>query len=364
MNSLALHSLVAPRPAPRELTQARVLFAFLAVQFIAPAISYLATPDVALGTLDTVNRLLGGGPYVATESRGHVWHMLAVGNVMTLGFMCALLAIDLRRFYPTLPALVFLKGFSATTSLVLGPAGEPPLFLGVFVLDGVTTVAMWGFGVRAHRALRREDGELVAPWWAPFLLWEPERVMASLERIRAAGIVETVPNLKQIWRGVMRMWGRILFRSDTVGTSNTPVRDTWRARLFHWRALRLPFLLAERFVAPLDFSGLVSTPERVSRHLLGAHHQEAQIIYDLELLALTPGALAQLELAVRDVVENDTPRTRWLKDLCVHVGYHEALLDGVVRFRRGEKIVSPEQEWDPDITLRGFLRWCAAQRVS
>ncbi len=364
MSTLALHSLVAPRPHPKELTQARVLFAFLAVQFIAPAISYLATPDVALATLDTVNRLLGGGPYVATESRGHVWHMLAVGNVMTLGFMCALLAVDLRRFYPALPALVFLKGFSATTSLVLGLTGGPPLFLAVFGLDGTTTIAMWIFGVRAHRALRRDDGEVLAPWWMSLLLWQPDRILSSLEKVRRAGLVERVPSLLQIWRGVMRMWGRVLFRSGTVGTSTMPVRNTWRARALHWRGLRLPFLLAERFVAPLDFSGLVSTPERVSRHLLGAHHQPAQLVYDLELLSLEPGALEALEQAVREIVTQDTPRTRWLKDLCVHEGYHESLLDAVVRFRRGDALVNEREAMDPDITLRGFLSWCAASGLS
>lgn len=363
MNTLTLHSLVAPRPQLKEVTQARVLFAFLALQFIAPALSYLLTPDVAVATLDQVNRLLGGGAYVATESRGHVWHMLAVGNVMTLGFMCALLAVDLKRFYPALPALAFLKGFSATTSLVLGLSGYPRFFVAVFVLDGSTTVAMIVFGVRAHRALRREAGERVAPWWMSLLLWQPDLVLASLERVRRAGLVERVPNLLQVWRGVMRMWSRLLFRSDTVGTSDRPVRNTWRARLLQYRALRLPFLWAERFVAPLDFSGLVSSPERISRHLLGAHHQPAQLVYDLELLSLHDGALEALEAAVREVVTVDSPRTRWLKDLCVHEGYHESLLAGVERFRKGEPGLTPAQALDPDVTLRGFLTWCAAQGV-
>ncbi len=364
MSVLTLHALVAPRPLPREVRQARLLFAVLAVQFLAPALSYLLTPDVALGTLDTVNRWLGGGRYVATESRGHVWHMLAVGNVMTLGFMCALLAVDLKRFYPALPALVFLKGFSATTALELGLTGGPPLFLAVFGLDGLTTVAMLGFGVRAHRALRREAGEALAPWWMWLLVWKPDVVLASLERVRRAGLVAEVPNLRQVWRGVLRMWGRVLFRSDTVGTSSQPVRDTWRARLLQWRAIRLPFLLAEGVIAPLDFSGLVSSPERVSRHLLGAHHQPAQLVFDLELLSLTPGALEALEQAVREVLTLDTPRTRWLRDLCVHEGYHQGLLDAVTRFRAGEPLVTPGQALDPDITLRGFLTWCAAQRPS
>jgi DNA-binding FadR family transcriptional regulator len=51
------------RPAsPREIVEARWLFALLAVQFIVPAVSYLVTPEVAIDTLDQLNRLLGGGP--------------------------------------------------------------------------------------------------------------------------------------------------------------------------------------------------------------------------------------------------------------------------------------------------------------
>ena len=149
-----------------------------------------------------------------------------------------------------------------------------------------------------------------------------------------------------------------------MGTSGDPVRPGWRARLLSFRLLRLPFLLSERVVAPLDFSGLVSSPERICRHLLGAHHQPRQLVYDLELLSLHEGALAELERAAREVVEHDTPRTRWLRDLCVHQRYHEQLLEAVVRFRRGEALLTPEEALDPDLTLRGFLSWCARQPVS
>lgn len=148
--------------SPRAVAQARWVFAILAAQFIVPAVSYLVQPVVALGTLDQVNRLLGGGQYLAHENRGHVWHMLAVGNVMTLGFMCALLAWDVRRWYPVLPSLVFLKGFSALFSLGLALTGGPPLFFGVFLLDGLTTAAMLFFGVRAHRAGERHTLPLPA----------------------------------------------------------------------------------------------------------------------------------------------------------------------------------------------------------
>jgi hypothetical protein len=155
------------------------------------------------------------------------------------------------------------------------------------------------------------------------------------------------------------MLHRLVFRSGTVGTCvDRPVRPTWRARVLRFRALRIPFLLAERAIAPFDLSGLASPPERVIRHLLAAHHDGVQFAYDLELLALWPGRLAELRDAVRDVVEHDTPRARWLRDLVVFEGYHEALLEAVDAVLRGEPLLSAEQANDPDLSLRAFLDGC------
>lgn len=354
--SAALSPLLNRPAAPPEVAQARWLFALLAVQFIVPAVSYLVTPEVAIASLDQLNRLLGGGPYVVTESRGHVWHMLAVGNVMTLGFMCAALALSFERNAPMLPALAFLKGFSALSSLALGLGDGPPLFLAVFLLDGSTTVAMIVFGVRARRALRGARD----PWWLELVLLDVARLRHVLALARKHGLVAREVTPRQVFAGIVRMWGRVLFRSDTVGTSTRPVRSNWRARLLHFRGVRLPFLLAERFVAPLDFSGMLSSPERVSRHVLGAHHQPAQLVYDLELLSLHEGALERLEAAATEILEHDTPRTRWLKDLCVHEGYHQSVLEAVRAFRASP----PAPGTDPDLSFSGFLDWCSKVPVS
>lgn len=141
-----------PRPSAPIVVAFRVVYAVLAAQFLFPAISYAVAPELTYATLDQVNRLLGGGPYPPDQS--HVWHMLAVGNVLTLALLCGLLCLDLRRYYPALPVLLFLKGFSAAYSLARAVAGEPPVFYAVALLDGVTTLAMWFFATRAHRALR------------------------------------------------------------------------------------------------------------------------------------------------------------------------------------------------------------------
>ncbi|UJR86969.1 hypothetical protein [Sandaracinus amylolyticus] len=199
------------------------------------------------------------------------------------------------------------------------------------------------------------------PWSA--LMIAPRPIAAALDRVARSGLHSRTPNLWQIQLGVLRMQHRVLFRSETIGTCAThPVRATWRARLLQWRPLRFPFLVRERAIAPLDHSGLASSPERVLRHLLGAHHDGWQLVYDLELLAAAhPGWLERVRDAAREVVEGRDPRAPWLRDLCVFEGYHEQLLDAVERAIAGELELDAGTADDPDITFRAYLAWCARQ---
>lgn len=203
------------------------------------------------------------------------------------------------------------------------------------------------------------------PLWAWFVLMHPDRIADNLEKIRAARPDAAVPNLWQVYLGTLYMWHRLIFRSDTVGTcKQDPVRPTWRARILENRVARFPFLVRERAVAPLDFSGLASSPERIIRHLLGAHHDGAQFVYDLELLSFHPGRLEELRDAARAVVEEDTPRHRWLRDLTVFERYHERLLDAVEHALAGDLRISEEERRSPDISLTGWLAWCARMPAS
>lgn len=199
------------------------------------------------------------------------------------------------------------------------------------------------------------------PWHARLILLRPARVQANLAAITEAGVVERAPNLWQIELGVLRMWHRILFRSETIGLSETfPPRTNRRARLFRYRPIRFPFLLWEGSVVPWDLSGLLSTPERLVRHMLGTHHEGRQFIYDLHMLSVHPGWLDRLRDRTRAVVATDDARSRWLRDLCVYEQYHETLLEHVERCR-AEGFGASEQDEDPDLTFPAFLRWCARQ---
>ncbi|HEV7732037.1 MAG TPA: hypothetical protein VGR62_07740 [Candidatus Binatia bacterium] len=200
------------------------------------------------------------------------------------------------------------------------------------------------------------------PWHAYVVLLRPSQIARALDAIRAARVVDPVPTLFQIELGVMRMWHRILFRADTIGTtSDFPVRDDRWARMLEKRWFRFPFLLREGSVVPWDLSGLLSTPQRLMTHLLGTHHDGLQFVYDMQMLTAYPGSLQELRDRAREVVERDTPRTRWLRNLCVYERYHETLLEVVERAAQDGISLPPDQADDPDISFLAYLRWCALQ---
>jgi len=200
--------------------------------------------------------------------------------------------------------------------------------------------------------------------WVRALMLSPNAIEESLMRAEAAGLVVRRPTLVQVLLGIVRMQVRVAARPDSVGTCTSQrVRPTWRARLLAPRPLRFPFLLAERAIAPLDFSGLASSRERVIRHLLGAHHDGVQFLYDMQLLSMHEGALEELLARTRDVVEGRDPRAEWLRDLCVFERYHEELLQTLEAFMQRSSI-APEVANDPDITLTAYLAWCAAAPTS
>lgn len=199
-------------------------------------------------------------------------------------------------------------------------------------------------------------------WHARLLLLWPRRIDAHLHRLVDAGLIAGAPTMWQMELAVLRMWHRVLFRGDTVGTCTAhPARRTWRARILRFRPLRFPFLVWERAVAPLDHSGLAQPSWRLMRHLLGAHHDERQFAYDLEILKAQPGALEEVRDRARAVVEGTDPRATWLRDLVVYERYHENLLAGVEEVLAGESLVDPAEVDDPDITLDATIRWCLAQ---
>lgn len=205
--------------------------------------------------------------------------------------------------------------------------------------------------------------ETPLPLFARVLLLSPETVKRRLEAIADTGKVVRVPNRWQITLGILRMWHRVLVRSSTIGCSKRPVRRGLRAHVLSLRPIRFPFLLVERAVHPLDFSGLLSSRERVIRHLLGAHHDGLQFLYDLEMLSLDDRALEEVRARAEAVVRARDPRAEYLSDLTVFEGYHQDLLSALDAFARGE-LATADEALDPDISFFGYLDWCARQPTS
>ena len=200
------------------------------------------------------------------------------------------------------------------------------------------------------------------PWYLYLILLWPRRIRANLQEMVSGTRRVPHPNLWQLALGVLRMWHRLIFRSETIGMcTSAPVRKNRRARLLQYRPLRFPFLCWERSIAPLDLSGLASRPDRLIRHLLGTHHDGNQFVYDFQLLASYDGKLEELRQQARRVVEQDDRRSRWLRDLCVYEGYHESLLAAVEEaLERGFGSFDHENA-NPDLFFPAYLAWCVAQ---
>lgn len=137
----------------------QIIFGLLAIQFFIPSFGYLFAPDLALSQAEMIGRILGGGAYpLMAAEKGYIFRVLAAGNVFTLGFLCLLMALDLRRNQPLIPVFVVLKGYSALAYLYVYAAKlSYPLFLAVFFWDGLAVFLVLFFGRRALAALKAEE---------------------------------------------------------------------------------------------------------------------------------------------------------------------------------------------------------------
>ena len=80
----------------------QLAFLLLALNFLIPAFGYSFLPEQAVASFLRINELLGGAPYTFPEAESRVWRYLGAANVMTLGVMCTMLLVNLRRFFALL----------------------------------------------------------------------------------------------------------------------------------------------------------------------------------------------------------------------------------------------------------------------
>jgi len=199
------------------------------------------------------------------------------------------------------------------------------------------------------------------PWYVNRILRRPGRIMDNVRLAHEAGLVAKPPNEWQLFLGVLRMWHRMAFRPETVGTAaSATVRDNRRARLMLYRPLRFPFLVKERVITPGDLTGMISSPGRIRSHMIGAYHAGNEFHYDLQLLSFRAGELEKLRDQVQDLLKQDTARHRWIRDLAVYEGYHESLAEAVDHALE-HGVFNAGLDDDPDWSLVGYLDWCARQ---
>ena len=151
------------RQPDRKYRNFQLVYGFLTVNFLVPAATYYLDRD---GTAERARKMgeRFGHPELPGREDGYIWWILGAGNVATLGAMCLMLQLNLRRFRPVLPALLVLKSLSSIGFLFVWRRTKHPFFAAVSAYDGLTVGAMAYFAESAYRSLPvGDDGLLPRP---------------------------------------------------------------------------------------------------------------------------------------------------------------------------------------------------------
>ncbi len=131
----------------------QVVFTYLSAQFVVGGLTYLVAPEAAHRGLEDLARRLGAADEVAlVVHESLVWRTLAGTNVLTLGAMCLLLQLDVKRFFPVLYPLVFMKGATAIAFLVTGVRLDLRVLVAAGLYDAFNVLLMLIFAPAARRA--------------------------------------------------------------------------------------------------------------------------------------------------------------------------------------------------------------------
>ncbi|MBI5211129.1 MAG: hypothetical protein HY927_14250 [Elusimicrobia bacterium] len=145
----------------REYRDFQLVFTALAFHFVIPGLGYLLYPDMTVESFLWLNQALGGAEYLIPEN-SLLWRVLAGANVLTLGFLCFFLQADIKRHWPAMYPLLFMKGVTALSFLVvwLFKSGCPA-FLAIAAWDALNCMAFVYFGFTARQAAEQDEAVLV-----------------------------------------------------------------------------------------------------------------------------------------------------------------------------------------------------------
>jgi hypothetical protein len=166
MRDIRTSSRLVPRPYVAFMTDQRQPFAggalfvtgyiLLAALFGGLGIYYLANPSGAMNALSATNQRLGGIPIHVVDVVA--WRYTAAVGMITLGVMCLMILIDLRRNSSMLVPLVFFKGFDIVLLVrysVLHP--HVPACYQFAAMDAVLIACALGLALPARRRLMTAD---------------------------------------------------------------------------------------------------------------------------------------------------------------------------------------------------------------
>lgn len=147
------------RQPNRAYRNMELVLAALTLNFVIPSMSYFFAPELAVAQFRALGSLLGGVEYPFSE-QSHLWRVLAAGNVFTLGAMCFMLLLNVKRFAAIMPAFVILKAYTALGYLyVFLFELRYRLFFAVFLFDALAVFLVLFFGRRALRAIEAGGAE-------------------------------------------------------------------------------------------------------------------------------------------------------------------------------------------------------------
>jgi hypothetical protein len=192
----------------------------------------------------------------------------------------------------------------------------------------------------------------------------PGVVRARLERLRALGHVDVVPNLSQLL---------VAARDQMMLSASEETRIFYRAQGIPWIFHNL-----RRFISNpatmMDPAGLFSPQETIIHHVLQTFHRHA--VYDLVLLRGFPDGLDEMERQMDQLTAGTHPHQRALTSLIEDGAYH-ARLPGDIRAFRANPLAPPRPIpdgllSDPELMLgvdqfkdlRGYTNYASRLRTN
>jgi len=172
--------------------------------------------------------------------------------------------------------------------------------------------------------------------------------------LRERGELDRIPNLWQLVQGNYRM-----FVDFIIPASRQMYRES--GKHYEWQQL-LRFL--DEPSAIMDPIGFGASRDMIISHLVQVTHHEAA--YDVELLRMWPGGIAELLRQLRLLVAGEHPRQAGIAEIVEYPDYHERLLRALEAYLEDPesnprlRVMDPPEGFDVD---SAWERWATPAKL-